>query len=450
MITIDQRGCGEGKTTLGIYKMLTYFKLTNQKALVIVPSKELQAKYKQDFPEAVVINSDVVSNTTTQEINRLMEQGKELVIITHAAFVRLNDTGFHSYYNLIIDEALQDIVRYKYVDFSGDSTLATIHWEKRFEPTKITKEFFDLNETNTWHQMNLIDICDESIINESQTYREIVDPNHIHYMRKSDYDSMMNHTGFIHFLSQLDIKVLDNWKSIHIASAAFEKTSMYHWLKAHNIKTRITTQFKPKQGNIHIYTSHDPKFKWSKTKLDKYETLMDEFHKEVEKYATGKIISLRNNSRTEKLSNERKLSHNVHGINDDELKSLVNISVESALIPKPIEYDFICQIFNFDKPRSNETRQKIKHMYMYHLFYQVIMRCKLRDQSYNNEQVNIFCPDQDIAVGLSFYFDFVNSVEMNFTDNSGIKKPMTAYERVKKFRNKNKLNASPKSNINTK
>ena len=50
MITIDQRGCGKGKTTDGIYKRIHANKLNNTKTLVVVPSIKLQEQYKKDLP----------------------------------------------------------------------------------------------------------------------------------------------------------------------------------------------------------------------------------------------------------------------------------------------------------------------------------------------------------------------------------------------------------------
>mgnify|MGYP003340876010 CR=1 FL=1 len=59
MIVIDQRGCGQGKTTDGIYKRIRANKQNNIKSLVVVPSLKLQEQYKKDLDLIAKVKSDV-------------------------------------------------------------------------------------------------------------------------------------------------------------------------------------------------------------------------------------------------------------------------------------------------------------------------------------------------------------------------------------------------------
>jgi hypothetical protein len=67
---------------------------------------------------------------------------------------------------------------------------------------------------------------------------------------------------------------------------------------------------------------------------------------------------------------------------------------------------------------KTEVNRNIIHMHSAYLFYQVVMRTKLRNQNYNNEKINIFVLDQDTAVCLMDYFDEISDVgEMDITSN---------------------------------
>lgn len=455
MITIDQRGCGLGKTTglnNSIYTRINLNLSNKHKTLIAVPSKELQYKYLQDWPHAIIVNSDLGSDTTSKQITYHMNNNEKLIICTHAALTRLHETGLRSYYHLIIDEDIGDIIKHNFVDFSGDKELARIHWENRYSPTLDTKAIFDVlgiaDESNQWYEMNVLESELNSIINESESYREIMDPNYKHYMRYVDYNNMLDRKNTMNFMSVLSTAILRDWMSIHIASAAFEQTKMYYWLKTNNIEVSFINKFIPHKGNINIYSSHDPYFHWSKSKIEQHPELIVSYHDEVNKWSTGEVISLRNNNVKNKLGMEIRLNHNVHGINSPKLQSITNISCESALIPSPLRYNFMVQYFELDD-KDRKTKQIIRHMHMYHLFYQVIMRCKLRDPNYNNEPINIFCPDQDIAVGLQYYFDITDIKQFDFTSKiigSCLSPAELHAERVRRYRSKDKVEKKPMTN----
>ena len=81
---------------------------------------------------------------------------------------------------------------------------------------------------------------------------------------------------------------------------------------------------------------------------------------------------------------------------------------------------------------KTEVNRRIIHMQSAYLFYQVVMRTKLRNQNYNNERINIFVLDQDTAVCLMDYFDEISDVgELNITSNfisTQIGRPQTSQE----------------------
>ena len=107
MITIDQRGCGQGKTTDGIYKRIHANHQNNIKTLVVVPSINLQEQYKKDLDYPVqIINSKIYNEdsgsftTTIQASLHHMRVGTNFIIITHQAFVKLPMTGNKTKYDL--------------------------------------------------------------------------------------------------------------------------------------------------------------------------------------------------------------------------------------------------------------------------------------------------------------------------------------------------------------
>ena len=69
-----------------------------------------------DYP-IQIINSNLYNednsdfNTTVKACVHYMKQGADIIIITHQAFTKLPLNGHKTKYDLIIDEALDDIIR---------------------------------------------------------------------------------------------------------------------------------------------------------------------------------------------------------------------------------------------------------------------------------------------------------------------------------------------------
>jgi hypothetical protein len=436
--TLDQRPCGAGKTMIGIKRIIDMNLLNEVKTLVVVPSIKLQEEYKHApgmFPQAFIINSEVGDETTSLQIMEAMEDKQDIIVITHAAFIRFNHVGFRSQYYLILDEAIEGVFAHHYINFESGKELATVNWSERFSANGNTKAHFDLNEDANWYPMTLVENDEINIIKESKTYVEITDPNFIHYMRLVDYIAMTNGSGEMHIMSELNPAILDGWHSLHIACASFENTKMYHWMNAKGMTLATTTPFTRHTGNIHIYCSHNPHFTWSKSKKDDYPEILTEFHVQVNQLKSGSIIALRNKKEKKKLNNEIKVTHNVHGQNTPEMKASCDVSCESALIPDNLSNNFMATKW---MPLLNEQERKraIKQMFMGHLFYQVIMRCILRTRTYNNERVNIFVLDQNTAQALAEYFDFTESHEIDFTSEAmkDKKQPKTSTQRSQERR----------------
>jgi hypothetical protein len=445
--TLDQRPCGAGKTMVGIKQIIDFNLLNEVKTLVVVPSIKLQEEYKHGpnmFPQAFIVNSDIGDETTSLQIMEAMEDEQKIIIITHAAFIRFNHVGFRNQYYLILDEAIEGVFAHHYINFQSGKELAIVHWTERFSANGNTKAHFDLNEDTSWYPMTLSENDEINIIKEAKTYKEITDPNFIHYMRLCDYVAMTNSLGEMNIMSELNPAILDGWHSIHIACASFENTKMFHWMNAKGMTLTTTTPFTSHSGDIHIYCSHNPHFTWSKSKKNEYPEILTEYHKQVNSLASGSIIALRNKKEKKKLNKEIKVTHNVHGQNTPEMKASCNVSCESALIPDNLMHNFITTKW-LPLLKEHERKRAIKQMFMGHLFYQVIMRCILRTRTYNNERVNIFVLDQNTAQALTEYFNFAESHELDFTSEAMKDKPMplTSTQRSQKRRLAQKALATP-------
>ena len=114
LITLDERGCGQGKTTDGIYKRIHKNHKNNIKTLVVVPSIQLQMQYEIGLGIPVhIINSKIYNQHTTTVRATLdsMSQGKNIILITHKTFLLLPFNKFRKDYDLIIDEAIDEVIK---------------------------------------------------------------------------------------------------------------------------------------------------------------------------------------------------------------------------------------------------------------------------------------------------------------------------------------------------
>ena len=194
-----------------------------------------------------------------------------------------------------------------------------------------------------------------------------------------------------------------------------------------------------------MFTSNNNKFDWSNNKRKEYPEILNKYHEQVKQHASGEVITIRNNNEKQHLGNiEKRLNHNVHGMND--LQEYTNISLETALIPDPQIKKFIIDKWLI-KYNKEEQKRNITHMFSAYLFYQVIMRTSLRSRNYSNERINIFVLDQHTGVCIMDYFQNITEVgEMEITSNIPLKKrgapekalKFTPAEKQKRYRKRNK------------
>lgn len=430
MITIDQRGCGQGKTTDGIYKRIHANKQNNIKTLVVVPSIKLQEQYKKDLDYPIQIINSNLYNTDSNDFNNTiqaclynMKVGTDIIIITHQAFVKLPMTGHKMSYDLIIDEALDDIIRKTDVSSVNNEV-----WKPNYDlynlfqfESNIIEQTIECTKDNDieWYQLYQFREPTQGLLSDSPSFKNITDKNFVHHVTSKGWHILNGQDGGVAtVISTLNPEILKNWRSVYIASAAFYNTKMFHWMNKHKFQyyTPKEYRFVRHMGNIKLHTSHDNKFNWSNNKRQNYPEILEKYHNYVTKNALGEIITIRNNAEKQNMGDiENRVNHNVHGMND--LQNYYNISLESALIPDPQIKKFIIDNWLSSQSKHEQLRC-ITHMFSAYLFYQVIMRTKLRSKNYNNELINIFVLDQDTGVCLLDYFDNISeAAHMDITSH---------------------------------
>lgn len=431
MITIDERGCGLGKTTDGIFKRIRANTQHNINTLVVVPSIALQHQYQSGLDLPVdIINSSIYNqdnydcSSVVKATLNAMRLGTKIIIITHQAFVKLPDIGLRRSYDLIIDEALEDIIHISKVACANPK-----QWKPDYDirnlfhfENDIIEQIVDIsNDDDTYYELTQIRSPVQSMLSESPSFNTITDRNFIHHITSKGWKILNNQDGGVaQIISVLNPVLFDHWRGVHIAAAAFSKTKMYHWMKANNMQMYIPTsyRFTPHSFNIKIHSSNQPNFKWSNTKRKDYPEIISRYHQYVQQNATGRILSIRNNAETQKMGAEERINHNVHGQN--KYQDYTNVSLESALIPDPCVRKWLNDNW-FAILTKDEANKALTHMFSAYLFYQTAMRTKLRSRNYTNELINIFVLDQDTAVCLMYYFDSFQEIgEMDIT--SGIEK----------------------------
>jgi hypothetical protein len=447
-ITLDERGCGQGKTTDGIYKRLQRNHKNNIKSLVVVPSIQLQKQYTNDldFP-VILINSENYNQTnyttTVKSTLEAMKRGVNTIIITHKTFTMLPNSQYRKNYDLIIDEAIDEVLK---------KTVIHGHYSDEWNPDYDLGNLFSF-ENDTMQQIIDLSIDDDenwyrlyqdrtpsySLISDSPSFKTITDKNYVHYVTPKGWRVLNNQDGGIaNVISTLNPDILKYYKSVHIAAAAFKKTKMYHWMRANNLFTQTQNSFKKHKGNIKIWASDNNKFSWSNNKRKSKPEILDDYHNFVNQYASGKVIAIRNNEDIRSLTNEIRIGHSVHGLNNKQLQNCNDISLESALVMDSQTKKFVMDNWLSAILSKSEVNKAIIHMQSVYLFYQVVMRTKLRNKNYNGERINIFVLDQDTAVCLMDYFEEISDVgEMDITSNIVMLprgRPQTSEEQKKQLK----------------
>jgi hypothetical protein len=447
-ITLDERGCGQGKTTDGIYKRLQRNHKNNIKSLVVVPSIQLQKQYTNDldFP-VILINSENYNQTnyttTVKSTLEAMKRGVNTIIITHKTFTMLPNSQYRKNYDLIIDEAIDEVLKKTVIhghysdEWNPDYDLGNLF---SFENDTM-QQIIDLStdDDENWYRLYQDRTPSYSLISDSPSFKTITDKNYIHYVTPKGWRVLNNQDGGIaNVISTLNPDILKYYKSVHIAAAAFKKTKMYHWMRANNLFTQTQNSFKKHKGNIKIWASDNNKFSWSNNKRKSKPEILDDYHNFVNQYASGKVIAIRNNEDIRSLTNEIRIGHSVHGLNNKQLQNCNDISLESALVMDSQTKKFVMDNWLSAILSKSEVNKAIIHMQSVYLFYQVVMRTKLRNKNYNGERINIFVLDQDTAVCLMDYFEEISDVgEMDITSNIVMLprgRPQTSEEQKKQLK----------------
>ena len=405
-IKINSKQCGSGKTTTDIYPLITNHLLNDEKVLLVVPSKGLQWQYAQQFQQHIkVINTDNAENVST-ELHKALEDRHPFVCITHQALIHTRlDLLVKSSYHLIIDEAINP---YALIKINLNSKWYP--WKKdMFSEVFVFQEETHKNDT-TWHPLyvNNPDPDNETpFFKDSKRWKELMNKNFQYYMQPINHNSVCtNEKVQMSLVQELNYTVLSDYQSVYIASASFESTFMYQWVKQY-YDVVIEHEFVEHTTPINL---HIPKntFNWSKNLKNKYPDLLKQYHKYVNEHSTGEIITIRNNDELTTLRDETRLSHNVHGIND--YWHLSNISLETALVPDEI-------FKHFYKQHLGMSDAEITTAYSAYLFYQIVLRSSIRDRN-NNTPVNIFLLDIPAALELIDFFSDVNvldNIDLTYT-----------------------------------
>lgn len=413
-ITIDSTQCGGGKTVNGIYPKLQYLIQNNIKTLLVLGSVALQEQYQLQFPQITLINDKTKREPSVlKSIMAAMQDGEQVISITHQAYMMLRWNEIRYEYHVIQDEALGNVYSETSI-YTKDKTLVNVNWEAHFEiqydHDQITIQQYDSIQKyprDVFYRMCIIRASDSSILN--QDYKRVTDTNYTQYITPYDYKIMINESDndseSFNIYSLLNQSIFAGYQSHYVAAAAFDKTPQYWLFKKFGYDMEVTKEFKEHEGNIHIHSYSDPKFKWSNTKRKANNKILNTFHEYVESTATGNILTLHNVSEKQAINNSLALTHNVHGLNKPEYTACNDIVMASALIYSSGLKSFIKQVLLEDMDQKEQDKL-ITHFASAYLFYQGIMRCSLRTREYNNQQVNVFVLDHVTATALMDYINF--------------------------------------------
>ena len=473
-IRYDSRGCGTGKTTTGIYKKIEQNQLAGIPTLLVVPSIRLQDEY---FKAPALAYNILVINSTHQDVENTvirtmaaMKRSESLICITHATFVKLPTGSITQHYSLILDEALDNVI--------SRLELNTIQ-NNKWNPNLNIPAIFSLPDTankiysecvrstpellkadTDWYPLTQSVTNLDFMFRDSQVFKQLADTNYIKYVTLAGWHTLIGaDPGKATLICSLNPDVFRNWQDVYIASAKFDNTKQYHWMRSAGFQLEQIpgTDFIPHKGNIHFWLIEaQDGFTWSNYKRKKYPELLHRYHLAVlDQIGTEPVMTLRNSKETRRLcqikpdlkpdqQQEYQLKHNVHGQND--LQKYRNVSLESTINPSPDEVSFLKQTWLCHLTDSR-IKFTIKHMYLAHIFYQVIMRTELRSQTYSGAQINVFCMDPDAAVCLMDYFDipprhydtYIHDLGIDITTPDARRAKLTESERAERRKQQSKL-----------
>lgn len=428
-IKIDSRGCGSGKTRRTIIPRIFNNMKLGIKTLVVVPSKELQREYANhfSFDDFTVINSD-----TGKILEQYQTAETPVVCLTHQGFLQVPTNYFKkTNTDLIIDEAFDPfgMITFKtydsagrvWVDFREVFAWRNPEFVPDFKPKTDVQEFYELT---------VVESTPPDII-DSERWRKIANPNWRLWATWEIGNNLMSGASETSTIGlELSESVIDNWSSVWIAAAAFEKTFMGQWMRRNEIPYEIEYEFETHDVpvNWHMPTEE---FRWSKGCRTANPEIEQVFRDYCERHRTGRLIYNSNNDSTTAFAHGDKLSHNAHGINA--YKDRVDYAFMSAIQPNAVYKNFLWQRCGFG---GKEDWQAFAFAFSGYTAYQLIMRTALRDPS-NTKPVNIFALDTAMIIAVMDLFNPHRSktfTNIPVEDSRVKKKPLTPAEKQKLYR----------------
>ena len=419
-ITVDARAAGLGKTTdsiTGIYARVALLVSQNERVLIVTASVDLSEQYQRDLSSRYNIAATLVNNTTTKSIEKgddenqtvtnqlnqvIANQANRVVCITASMYklLKIVQNDWH----LIIDECVKPI------------TASDITWTNdRFTPTlpvDLDQVFIKAEEKGDYTRLLLEkDSLDNPVVAAflsgefmaKKSNSIIPTDNYDIWVNSEEYEQFKKEGGKLTFIHTLKQTLIDDWKSVHIAAAAFQHCLTALWLKFYNIPYKIIRNFSKHDRQVRVHTTAE---KMSKNKYvgDKdAKTRVEGFIKYTEAITVNRYIALYNSGVPVKGQRGDEVAHNCHGLNH--LKGLNTVLLLSSINLTPSYRDFLNAITG-DRFSARIATEAYDH-------YQVVMRSSLRDQQ-SSESVSIVVPCKESALMLSdTFFSNVTIKEIN-------------------------------------
>lgn len=433
-IQVDARGCGEGKTTLGIYPRIQELVRNGERVLIVVPSIKLQEQYQRNLKlqhhiDVKVINSqgrnaEDYSSTGKQLGSAMINLDNQVICITSETFKRVEIPQFNrQHWHLIVDEAFPVVRSIVYERKNSDFNWAQFMTSEGFPVGPYWNIVVDESRLDNWSR-------------SSDQIQQLIDPHWSNWATMEVFQELLNESTERQrweIIQEMRPDIFVDWSSVHIAAAAFEHHHMSRWFKRHGIYYTTQTPFEPRELPIIIHTIND--LNWSKYKArgGKYDGVLDQYQDYVQETCDQlglKLLTLRNNDNLRKFNEETRINHNPHGIN--EYTSYRAISLESAINPSEEYQRFMTEVLGMEEISG---RRQITTDFSAYLFYQCVMRTAARLPD-NDQTVHVFGLDEKTLVALTNFFIPKDATNIA-TDYVG-KQPLTRAEMNKRYYEKRK------------
>lgn len=437
-IQVDARGCGVGKTRHTIIPRIKNNIKNRIKTLVVVPSKDLQKEYAKhfDFEQITVINSE--------EGNRIYQQYEladtPVICLTHEGFVQ---TPHHLYEklncDLIIDEAINP---YSSLTFKTNDSGGRV-WINYAELVawrypEYTPDFRPTVEPQPYFELEFVLSTAPDMI-DRKTWQKLTNPNYkvwSTWETGNNLQTQQAETATVQL--ELNSDLLRGWGSVWIAAAVFEKTFMAYWLDSNSISYSVEYAFE-KHRSRSVWHIPCEEFSWSKNYRNKNQSVETVFRNYINNTRNGKLIYNSNNDSNTVFVFGKRINHNAHGVNA--YSHLTDYAFMSAIKPHPQFRNFIIQ-------RCGSDSKQLEFAFAGYMAYQLLMRSALRDPN-NSTSVNLFFLDTAQALTIMELFE-PDSYEVKLIEEiqGNVSRPLSASERNKRWRDKQKASQKANESIN--